>query len=200
MLITDGGLVPKGNPDKIQGSAATRWGSLQHQRLPGFEWRGLRNFPRRLRSAVRSPRSRPVGAVGRHARPREGGRHRSSCTMNLSPLPACPIRCRTPGAWGGRWRPKPNSWVSMRSYLPRLEGPALAAALRLPRNWKKPAFPRCKLPRHCRWQKWSAPTGWSSAMASFMSSATPRYRPRTKRNCGVSWWNRRWRRCKSDSR
>lgn len=27
MLITDGGLVPKGNPDKIQGLAATRWGS-----------------------------------------------------------------------------------------------------------------------------------------------------------------------------
>ena len=27
MLITDGGLVPKGNPDKIQVSAATRWGS-----------------------------------------------------------------------------------------------------------------------------------------------------------------------------
>ena len=29
MLITDGGLVPKGNPDKIQGSAATRWGSYK---------------------------------------------------------------------------------------------------------------------------------------------------------------------------
>jgi glycine reductase len=27
MLITDGGLVPKGNPDKIYGTAATRWGS-----------------------------------------------------------------------------------------------------------------------------------------------------------------------------
>jgi glycine reductase complex component B subunit gamma len=27
MLITDGGLVPKGNPDHIQGSAATRWGA-----------------------------------------------------------------------------------------------------------------------------------------------------------------------------
>jgi betaine reductase len=27
MLITDGGLVPRGNPDKIQGTAATRWGS-----------------------------------------------------------------------------------------------------------------------------------------------------------------------------
>jgi glycine reductase len=27
MLVTDGGLVPKGNPDKIHGTAATRWGS-----------------------------------------------------------------------------------------------------------------------------------------------------------------------------
>jgi glycine reductase complex component B subunit gamma len=27
MLITDGGLVPKGNPDKIHGTAATRWDS-----------------------------------------------------------------------------------------------------------------------------------------------------------------------------
>jgi len=29
LLITDGGLVPKGNPDNIQGSAATRWGSYR---------------------------------------------------------------------------------------------------------------------------------------------------------------------------
>ena len=27
MIITDGGLVPKGNPDKIEGTAATRWGA-----------------------------------------------------------------------------------------------------------------------------------------------------------------------------
>lgn len=27
MIITDGGLVPTGNPDKIEGMAATRWGS-----------------------------------------------------------------------------------------------------------------------------------------------------------------------------
>lgn len=27
MLITDGGLVPKGNPDGIEGTAATRWGA-----------------------------------------------------------------------------------------------------------------------------------------------------------------------------
>src|ERR1044071_7636502 len=34
MLITDGGLVPKGNPDQIQGSAATRWGSY---RIDGYD-------------------------------------------------------------------------------------------------------------------------------------------------------------------
>jgi glycine reductase complex component B subunit gamma len=27
ILITDGGLVPKGNPDRIEGTAATRWGA-----------------------------------------------------------------------------------------------------------------------------------------------------------------------------
>ena len=27
MLITDGGLVPRGNPDRIEGTAATRWGT-----------------------------------------------------------------------------------------------------------------------------------------------------------------------------
>jgi len=29
MLITDGGLVPKGNPDHIEGTAATRWGAYR---------------------------------------------------------------------------------------------------------------------------------------------------------------------------
>jgi glycine reductase len=29
MLITDGGLVPKGNPDRIEGTAATRWGAYR---------------------------------------------------------------------------------------------------------------------------------------------------------------------------
>jgi glycine reductase len=41
MLITDGGLVPKGNPDKIQGSAATRWGSYSlagRDRLKGEDY------------------------------------------------------------------------------------------------------------------------------------------------------------------
>ena len=31
MLITDGGLVPKGNPDRIEGTAATRWGCYNIQ-------------------------------------------------------------------------------------------------------------------------------------------------------------------------
>jgi betaine reductase len=41
MLITDGGLVPKGNPDKIQGSAATRWGAYNikgHDDLRGEDY------------------------------------------------------------------------------------------------------------------------------------------------------------------
>jgi glycine reductase len=41
MLITDGGLVPKGNPDKIQGSAATRWGAYDitgHNDLHGEDY------------------------------------------------------------------------------------------------------------------------------------------------------------------
>ena len=41
MLITDGGLVPKGNPDKIQGTAATRWGSYNiegRDDLPGEDY------------------------------------------------------------------------------------------------------------------------------------------------------------------
>ncbi len=33
MLITDGGLVPSGNPDKIEGSAATRWGAYSIEGL-----------------------------------------------------------------------------------------------------------------------------------------------------------------------
>jgi len=41
LLVTDGGLVPKGNPDKIQGSAATRWGSYSlkgRDRLKGEDY------------------------------------------------------------------------------------------------------------------------------------------------------------------
>lgn len=33
MLVTDGGLVPKGNPDKIEGMAATRWGAYRIEGL-----------------------------------------------------------------------------------------------------------------------------------------------------------------------
>ena len=48
MLITDGGLVPKGNPDKIQGSAATRWGSYKIEGCDDLQSRRLRNLPRWL--------------------------------------------------------------------------------------------------------------------------------------------------------
>ncbi|MBI4529869.1 MAG: glycine/betaine/sarcosine/D-proline family reductase selenoprotein B [Deltaproteobacteria bacterium] len=41
MVITDGGLVPKGNPDKIEGTAATRWGAYsveEFEDLKGEDW------------------------------------------------------------------------------------------------------------------------------------------------------------------
>jgi glycine reductase len=40
-LVTDGGLVPKGNPDRIEGTAATRWGAYNiqgHDDLRGEEY------------------------------------------------------------------------------------------------------------------------------------------------------------------
>jgi glycine reductase complex component B subunit gamma len=42
MLITDGGLVPRGNPDRIEGTAATRWGAYNiegrdHLRAEDYE-------------------------------------------------------------------------------------------------------------------------------------------------------------------
>jgi glycine reductase len=37
MLITDGGLVPKGNPDRIEGTAATRWGSYSIAERDGLD-------------------------------------------------------------------------------------------------------------------------------------------------------------------
>jgi betaine reductase len=39
LLVTDGGLVPKGNPDGIQGSAATRWGSYSVKNRSALEGR-----------------------------------------------------------------------------------------------------------------------------------------------------------------
>jgi glycine reductase len=60
MLITDGGLVPKGNPDRIEGSAATRWGAYSIEGLGdlrgddyeishgGYDPRFVREDPDRL--------------------------------------------------------------------------------------------------------------------------------------------------------
>lgn len=37
MMITDGGLVPKGNPDHIEGMAATRWGTYNFEGLDALK-------------------------------------------------------------------------------------------------------------------------------------------------------------------
>jgi len=60
MLITDGGLVPKGNPDRIAGTAATRWGAYNIKGLDdlrgeeyevshgGYDTRFVQDDPDRL--------------------------------------------------------------------------------------------------------------------------------------------------------
>ena len=89
MLITDGGLVPKGNPDRIEGTAATRWGSYNIEGTRRFARRRLRSFPRRLRHPIRPGRSRPAGAPRRHARDGEKRRHRQAARrihLHLRPI------------------------------------------------------------------------------------------------------------------
>lgn len=70
MLVTDGGLVPKGNPDKIQGSAATRWGSYSIK-----DCDDLKSDDYEISHGGYDPRcparSRSVGAAGRRSRARK---------------------------------------------------------------------------------------------------------------------------------
>ncbi len=83
----------------------------------------------------------------------------------------------------------------MRSFSPRREEPALAAALRSRPNWKKPASRWYKLPPRSRSPKWWVPTASSWARASCMSPAMLNCRPRRKKSCGENWCRKRWTRC-----
>ena len=83
----------------------------------------------------------------------------------------------------------------MRSFSPRREEPALAAALRSRPNWKKPASRWYKLPPRSRSPKWWVPTASSWARASCTSPAMLNCRPRRKKSCGENWCRKRWTRC-----
>ncbi len=83
----------------------------------------------------------------------------------------------------------------MRSFSPRREEPALAAALRSRLNWKKPASRWYKLPPRSRSPKWWVPTASSWARASCTSPAMLNCRPRRKKSCGENWCRKRWTRC-----
>jgi len=83
----------------------------------------------------------------------------------------------------------------MRSFSPRREEPALAAALRSRPNWKKPASRWYKLPPRSRSPKWSVPTASSWARASCTSPAMLNCRPRRKKSCGENWCRKHWTRC-----
>ena len=97
MLITDGGLVPKGNRDRIEGTAATRWGSYNlegsddlrgedYEVSPGgYATRFVQEDPDRLV---------PLDAM----RELEKKVSSASCTTNSFRPAAARIRCRTRGA------------------------------------------------------------------------------------------------------
>ena len=89
MLITDGGLVPKGNPDDIEGMAATRWGAYDISGTDDLLGRGLRDLPRRLRSPLRSGRPGPPGASRRleaTGEGRRGGQDPRGVPLHLRPV------------------------------------------------------------------------------------------------------------------
>ena len=97
MLITDGGLVPKGNPDRIEGTAATRWGSYNIEGSDdlrgedyevshgGYDTRFVQEDPDRLV---------PLDAM----REMEKTASSANCMTNSFPPAADPIPCRTHAA------------------------------------------------------------------------------------------------------
>ena len=89
MLITDGGLVPKGNPDRIEGTAATRWGSYNIEGSDDLRGEDYEVSHGGYDTTVRAGRSRPLGAARRPARDGKERRHRQAArrvSLHLRPL------------------------------------------------------------------------------------------------------------------
>jgi glycine reductase complex component B subunit gamma len=167
MLITDGGLVPKGNPDKIQGSAATRWGSYSIQDCAelrgenyeishgGYDPQFVRQDPNRLVPLDVMREFEREGAIG------ELCNEFFSTSGLANPL-------SNTRRWDGRWPRKPSSWASTRSYSLQREGPARAAVLRSRQSSKRPGSQRCKSLRRGPSPRWWALIAWCSATESCM--------------------------------
>ena len=66
-LVTDGGLVPKGNPDRIESASATHFGKYSHRGSGHSEGSGLRGQPFRLRFSIHQAGPEPTCTAGRHA-------------------------------------------------------------------------------------------------------------------------------------
>ena len=113
MLITDGGLVPKGNPDKIEGTAATRWGAYN---IEGSD--DLRGEDYEVsHGGYERDSSRRIPTVWCRSMPCARWKRTASsvnCTTSFFLPAAVPIRCRIPAAWAGKWRKKSNGTASTR--------------------------------------------------------------------------------------
>ena len=73
-LVSSGGVVPRGNPDRLEASTATKWLAYSIAGHDTLTARGVRVHPCRLRHLQRQSRPPPRRPAGRLPRP--GGRGR----------------------------------------------------------------------------------------------------------------------------
>ena len=98
-LVTESGLVPQGNPDRLESNRAHSWLRYPLDGLRRVRGRGLGDGARRLRHQHRERRPEPARAARRGARARRRGPHRRRCTRRSTRRPAT----------RRRWRRRPSS-------------------------------------------------------------------------------------------
>ena len=144
-LVTDGGLVPRGNPDGIEALAATRFGGVRIAGLAGLDpaqydnvHRGydttyVKQDPHRLVPVDVARELEQAGAVGKL-------HEVVYSTTGVATTLAHSQRM------GREIAAKLKAAGVTASSSPPPEGPALAAAQRLPRSWSARVCRRCRCP------------------------------------------------------
>ena len=195
MLITDGGLVPKGNPDRIEGTAATRWGSYNIEGSDdlrgedyevshgGYDTRFVQEDPDRLVPLDALREMEKNGVIGKLH-----GEFLSTC---------------------GRSNPLSNTRRLGREMAAKIKREGVDCGhshlhVRHQHSQRRCDHDRTRESRHpgranhrgsSRSPRWSAPTASFWAPASCTSPAMPNCRWRKKKTCGENWSRKRWTRC-----
>ena len=98
-LVTESGLVPKGNPDRLESNRAHAWLSYPLEGVAGFEAARLGDGARRLRHQRRQRRPEPARAARRRARAGSTRAASAGFTRRSTRRPAT----------RPRWRRRPSS-------------------------------------------------------------------------------------------